>query len=168
MRNGYTGDTEDMILAEDIEPYISEPDNIYDLAGNCFGLLSEEIADPVKFISNYASGKEKRTSNPNLYVLERFFLETAGMVRDYRPTYYGRFISRVREMIGKLQLTEYLDKKENELSVIYFLLSAIDAGARSWKRDKLFSGLGPLDRISKTGYRVYLGCRDTLISDYEV
>ena len=168
MRNGYTGDTEDMILAEDIEPYISEPDNIYDLAGNCFGLLSEEIADPVKFISNYASGKEKRTSNPNLYVLERFFLETAGMVRDYRPTYYGRFISRVREMIGKLQLTEYLDKKENELSVIYFLLSAIDAGARSWKRDKLFSGLGPLDRISKTGYRVYLGCRDTLISNYEV
>lgn len=59
MRNGYTGDTEDMILAEDIEPYISEPDNIYDLAGNCFGLLSEEIADPVKFISNYASGREK-------------------------------------------------------------------------------------------------------------
>ncbi|HIV53458.1 MAG TPA: hypothetical protein H9748_08315 [Candidatus Mediterraneibacter norwichensis] len=49
-----------MILAEDIEPYISEPDNIYDLAGNCFGLLSEEIADPVKFISNYASGKEKK------------------------------------------------------------------------------------------------------------
>ena len=41
LRNGYTGDTEDMILAEDIEPYISEPDNIYDLAGNCFGLLSE-------------------------------------------------------------------------------------------------------------------------------
>ena len=31
-----------MILAEDIEPYISEPDNIYDLAGNCFGLLSAD------------------------------------------------------------------------------------------------------------------------------
>ena len=40
-----------MILAEDIEPYISEPDNIYDLAGNCFGLLSEKIANPAKFIS---------------------------------------------------------------------------------------------------------------------
>ena len=84
-------------LAEDIEPYISEPDNIYDLAGNCFGLLSEKIANPAKFISNYASGKEKRTSNPNLYVLERFFLETAEMARDYRPTHYGRFISRVRK-----------------------------------------------------------------------
>ena len=49
-----------MILAEDIEPYISEPDNIYDLAGNCFGLLSEKIANPAKFISNYASGREKK------------------------------------------------------------------------------------------------------------
>ena len=39
-----------MILAEDIEPYISEPDNIYDLAGNCFVIIPEGFEPSVRIL----------------------------------------------------------------------------------------------------------------------
>ena len=156
-----------MILSEDIEIYIREPDNIYDLAGNCFGLLCEKIPNPAKFISNYISGEEKKKSNPNLELLNCFFRMIAEIVRNYQPSRYVQFMDKIQTMIGKLEIKEYLDEKENEMTVIYFLLAGIDAGARFWEVTKLFSRLGPLDRVNKTGYRVYFSCSDTLLADYE-
>lgn len=64
------------------------------------------------------------------------------------------------------EMKSYLNEMMNELTVIYSLLSGIDAGARTWKISMLSSGTGPLDRVHKSGYRVYFSGRETLHSEY--
>ena len=39
----------------EFEDYLSETDNIYDLVGNCFGLLCENIDNHQAFIGEYIS-----------------------------------------------------------------------------------------------------------------
>ena len=156
--------TKDMDLPEYMSKYITEPDNIYDLAGNCFGILSEKVEKPARFISDYVS--EGENGNPNLGELNDFSETVMWEVSDLRPSRYDDFQSHVMKMIKSLRLRPYADKDLNELSVIYFLLAGIDAGAKTWPSFKYVSGMGPLDRDNKTGYRVYFSSRDTLHSDY--
>lgn len=155
-----------MILSEDIKQYIMEPDNIYDLVGNCYGLLSEKVKRQDLFISTYLSEGRAGNSNPNLNLLNSFSEEVMRKTSAFQPSYYNEFIEFVEESITQLYLRDYLDKDMNELTVIYFLLAGIDAGARMWESHKLSAGLGPLDRINKTGYRVYYNSHNTMHSDF--
>lgn len=45
--------TKDMVLSEKLKQYITEPDNIYDLVGNCYGVLCEKVSNPAVFINDY-------------------------------------------------------------------------------------------------------------------
>ena len=155
-----------MVLPKCINTYITEADNIYDLVGNCYGLLCEMVPNQADFIAVYLSKNIGGVCNPNLDELSRFFEEVMYAVQMYQPTEYVDFIAKVRKQIQKLDLKRYEDAKLNKLTVIFFLLAGIDAGARSWNPKKLFSRLGPLDRLNKTGYRVYFNERQTLHSEY--
>lgn len=155
-----------MVLSKHIRQYITEPDNIYDLAGNCFGVLCETVSNPALFISAYLSEGKAGSSNPNLGLLNQFSESVMTETISFRPSRYDEFAEYITTMIGRMRLQKYLDEKMNELTVIYFLLAGIDAGARSWESHKFFPGFGPLDRINKTGYRVYYSSHDTLHSDY--
>lgn len=155
-----------MVLSKDVDEYINEAHNIYDLVGNCFGMMCEKVKDQTAFIRDYVSEGERNSSNPNLPMLNRFFEKVMDAVISYRPSRYQEFAKRVRGWIQELELREYLKREENELTVIFFLLSGIDAGARLWEMKKLSSAAGPLDRDNKTGYRVYFTSNYTLHDDY--
>lgn len=155
-----------MVLSENVIPYLTEPDNIYDLAGNCFGLLSERVKQPHLFISLYLSEGKEGSSNPNLELLNRFSETIMWKTSAFQPSGYVGFIENVMGLMARLHLKKYFEEEMNELTVVYFLLAGIDAGAKMWETNKFFASLGPLDRINKTGYRVYYSCRNTLHSEY--
>lgn len=158
-------DTKDMILKEYIKEHIQEADNLYDLISNCFALLCDNITNPADFISKYLStGREM--SNPNLPELHLFSEKIMEETERYKPSQYTEFIQKVNELINQLKLVEYQVEKENQLTVIYFILSGIDAGARFWEYSKFFSMLGPLDRQHKTHYRVYANLHRTIHSEF--
>ncbi len=160
--------TKDMVLSEKLRQYITEPDNIYDLVGNCYGLLCDKVSNPAAFINDYLSKGEACNSNPNYENLNQFSGEVMWKTQCFKASSYKEFILSIVIRIDKLmsEMKSYLDKEMNELTVIYFLLAGIDAGARTWEVYKLSSGTGPLDRVHKTGYRVYFSGHDTLHSEY--
>lgn len=153
-----------MQFSDYIQTYITEPDNIYDLVGNCFGLLCENIKDPSAFISDYMS--EGEIENPNLAFLKCFSEEIKNETVSFQPSHYDEYIWYIKNHLINLRLYEYLDSKLNELTVVYSILPGIDAEARGWDVHKFYSNRGPLDRINKTGYRVYYSSHDTLHFDY--
>lgn len=155
-----------MILPQGISAYITEADNIYDLIGNCYGLLCESISNQAEFIAVYLSNNPEGRDNPNLGRMQRFFESVMYATQNYRPSRYAEFIENVQTQIRKIELETYEDSMFNTLTVIFFLLAGIDAGARSWESRKYFSSLGPLDRGNKTGYRVYFNVHQTLHSEY--
>ena len=77
-----------MVLSENVIPYLTEPDNIYDLAGNCFGLLSERVKQPHLFISLYLSEGKEGSSNPNLELLNRFSETIMWKTSAFQPSGY--------------------------------------------------------------------------------
>lgn len=160
--------TKDMVLSENLKQYITEPDNIYDLVGNCYGLLCEKISNPAAFINDYLSKGEDNNSNPNFDYLNQFSEEVMRETQCFKASHYNEFIVTIVTHIHKLVsgMKSYLDERMNELTVIYSLLAGIDAGARTWEVYRMSSGGGPLDRVHRTGYRVYFSGHDTLHSEY--
>lgn len=157
-----------MVLSDKLKQYITEPDNIYDLVGNCYGLLCENILNPSAFINDYLSKGEDTDFNPNFDRLNQFSEEVMRETQCFKASHYSEFIVMILTRIDNLthEMKSYLNEMMNELTVIYSLLSGIDAGARTWKISMLSSGTGPLDRVHKSGYRVYFSGRETLHSEY--
>lgn len=93
-----------MVLPKCINTYITEADNIYDLVGNCYGLLCEMVPNQADFIAVYLSKNIGGVCNPNLDELSRFFEEVMYAVQMYQPTEYVDFIAKVRKQIQKLDL----------------------------------------------------------------
>ena len=71
----------------EFEDYLSETDNIYDLVGNCFGLLCENIDNHQAFIGEYISigNKRKGKNNPNYEKLQIFSNNIMKLLQDYKP-----------------------------------------------------------------------------------
>lgn len=155
-----------MYLPRSIYRYITGADNIYDLAGNCFGLLCEKVPNQAEFIAAYLSKNPEGADNPNLAELTCFFEKIMSAVETYRPSRYAEFIVDIQKQIRKIKLKSYGNLALNRLTVVFFLLAGIDAGARSWDSRNIFSSLGPLDHEHETGYRVYFNIHKTLHSEY--
>lgn len=159
-----------MRFPDHIRIFITETDNIYDLIGNCYGLLCESISNPASFINDYLSGTENSAGeieiNPNLPILNQFSEDIIKEIQHFKASHYNEFLTHVRLMIRKISLKPYLDTELNNMTIIFALLSGIDAGARTWKMHKFSAGLGPLDVNGKTGYRVYFSSHRTMHFQY--
>lgn len=153
-----------MQLSYGIDAYIKEANNIYDLVGNCFGVLCDNIANHQLFVSQYLDEGEK--NNPNLKDLNLFSENIMRIMIGYKPSEYPDILNAILVCISEMKLRSYLNDKENQLTIIYCILAAIDASATVWKNKWISTLMGPLDRQSKTKYRVYLNLSDTLHSEY--
>lgn len=121
-----------MKLSECTKEYITEPDNIYDLISNCYGLLCESISNPAAFINDYLSGNSQDAGdevNPNLRILDKFAEMVMQETQKFRPSCFERYITKIRLIIGGLDLKEYLDSGLNEmtvtLSAVYWQIAAV-------------------------------------------
>ncbi len=155
-----------MILHYGIDSYLKEADNIYDLIGNCFGLLCESISNHQLYISRYLDNVNGSKNNPNLKCLNVFSEKIMAIIKEYKPSIYPDILCEILKCIDETQLKKYRDDKENQLTVIYSILSSIDAAAMTWERKWMTSALGPLDRHGKTSYRVYFKTNESIHSTY--
>lgn len=90
-----------MILPQGISAYITEADNIYDLIGNCYGLLCESISNQAEFIAVYLSNNPEGRDNPNLGRMQRFFESVMYATQNYRPSRYAEFIEMFKRRFEK-------------------------------------------------------------------
>ncbi len=155
-----------MKLEEEYESYLIDADNMYDLIGNCFGLLCNNISNQQAFISEYFGEESGENCNPNIEQLNSFSEKVMNVVHEYEPTKYNDIFDKIMKLVDDLQLKEYLDLKKNQLTIVYCILAAIDAEAMTWNMKMLSGIMGPLDRQRKTQYRVYFNMSKTLHGDY--
>lgn len=155
-----------MVLVDEFKAYVSEAENIYDLIGNCFGLLCDNITNHQAFVSEYLGDEDESNCNPNIERLNRFSDTIMGLVHMYEPSKYHGIRDEILFNIEELQLEEYLDPKLNQLTIIYCVLAALDAEAMNWDVKRLAGIMGPLDRQQKTRYRVYFNLKKTLHTQY--
>lgn len=148
------------------EDYLTETQNIYDLVGNCFGLLCKKIKNHQAFIGEYMSEGEGAVNNPNLERLQQFSQKIMDALREYKPSAYEYVRDNIVRAVECLELEKYLDEEKNRLTVIYGILAAVDASAMEWKMHWMQATLGPLDLHGKTGYRVYFSPRDTVHTQF--
>ena len=144
------------------EEYFMEINNIYDMISVCFGLLKDNINNHQVFIGEYVSEGEEGQKNPNLGVLNCFAEKVMAIMRKYEPSGFIEVRDEILEEAKKLQISDFQDELWNRLTVVYHILSAIDAEAMHWDVGRMHRTLGPLDRQRKTPYRVYFSPKETI------
>lgn len=155
-----------MILEYGLIEFLSEANNMYDLIGNCFGALCENVSNHQKFISEYIDEGDGQNCNPNIAQLHIFSEKIMEIVKQYEFWNYFSVHEKILGEIDYLELVKYGDDKQNQLTVIYCILEAIDAMAIVWDKNWLSGDLGPLDRQQKTSYRVYFSIGRTIHEEY--
>jgi len=153
-----------MVLWYGFDTYLTEADNIYDLIGNCFGGLCENIDNQQEFTSKYLDQK----LNPNIGILNEFSENIMELMEDYNVSEYASVSQQILQLVQNIDLQSYLDPKKNQLTVLYCILAAIDSVAGNWESKWMASTLGPLDKQNKTNYRVYYNLKRTIHEDYVV
>ena len=155
-----------MYLLYGIDEYLKEADNIYDLVSNCFGALCDNIDNHQLFISKYLDAGNGKLNNPNLKILDGFSEKIMKIMESYKPSTFSDTLDEILKSVETLDLKKFFDDKENQLTIVYCILAAIDAVAMNWENKWLTSTFGPLDRQGKTRYRVYFNTHRTVNSDY--
>lgn len=148
------------------EEYLLKTNNIYDLIAVCFGLLCDEVSNHQAFIGEYLSEGEGNENNPNIETLNQFAEEIMEIVSEYEMANYVEIRKRILEAIAELELIDYQDELQNRLTVVYHIISAIDALAMTWEMHWTQASLGPLNTSGQTKYSVYFSPRDTIHSQY--
>ena len=134
-----------MVLGYGFDTYLTEADNIYDLIGNCFGGLCENIDNQQEFTSKYLDQK----LNPNIGILNEFSENIMELMEDYNVSEYASVSQQILQLVQNIDLQSYLDPKKNQLTVLYCILAAIDSVAGNWESKWMASTLGPLDKQNK-------------------
>lgn len=155
-----------MAIEGKFREYLTDANNIYDLIGNCFGALCDHISNHQMFISTYMDKTERTTYNPNIDMLNDFSEMIMTKVNQYKPSRYNEFQDILVRAVDGIELETYGDMKCNQLTVIYSILTGIDAGVMNWSFKWRVRKLGPLDKQHKTAYRVYLKLRRNIHDDY--
>lgn len=151
-----------MVLGYGFDKFLSEADNVYDLIGNCFGMLCKNIDNHQAFTSKYLDQK----LNPNICILNKFSEDVMKIMEDYSALRYHSICQKLFQLIAGIELQNYMEPQKNHLTIIYCILAAIDSAAVNWPVKQMSSVLGPLDKQHKTHYRVYFNLKRTIHADY--
>lgn len=155
-----------MALERKLREYLTDANNIYDLIGNCFGALCDHINNHQNFISTYIDKEEGSPCNPNIDKLNDLSEMIMTEVNKYEASRYTEFQDKVIKVADGIELETYGDVEYNQLTIIYSILSGIDAGVMNWSFKWRLRNLGPLDRQHKTSYRVYFNMKRNIHDDY--
>ncbi len=139
---------------------ISEAETVFDMAAVCYKILEEEIINPVGFISRYIDESETRSQeNPNCRALVSFSDFISERLEKYLeldfPKHKGEIVCRMRETT----LAAFQEDKENQLTVVFMLLSTIDSLVPFWEEAIKSERVSLNKGKSRDTYLVYLSCR---------
>lgn len=157
---------ESMVLTDEIKEYLTDADNIYNLIGNCFAALCNYISNHQKFISNYLDQTDEIDCNPNIEKLNDFSEMIMNEMNHYRASNFSEFQAKIVNAASELELQSYMDDKFNQLTIVYSILSAIDAVVMNWDFKWISRTLGPLGNKQKTSYCVYFKMKKNIHDNY--
>lgn len=144
---------------------IRKSKTVFDLAAECFGLLDENILNQTDFISRYMdeypdredieAGNEYR-ENPNIHSLKEFQRKIIELFETYSTSNYEYRKGEVIKEVRSLRLERYGDLIQNQLTIVFSLLTALDCVADKWEKYRIRSNLGPLNSEPENApYLVY-------------
>lgn len=101
----------------------------FDLAASCYATLSKTVVDgEAGFLSTYCMGEDEKTMNPNLLLLRKKKAEWSKLLAGQggRLIDSAKAYSRIQRDIDCILLKRFHDMDHNELTLVWFLLLAID------------------------------------------
>lgn len=139
---------------------ISMAETVFDMAAVCYRILEDEVDNPIVFVSRYVDESAVECQeNPNFDTLLRFSDFISKTLEKYSETDFVRNRDSIIWEILKMDLKPFLNEKENQLSVIFTLLSTIDSLVPFWE-NAIIRERGTLNKgASTTTHLVYLSCR---------
>lgn len=153
-----------MVFTERINKCINSSNDIYELVANCFCILCDNIENHQLFVSKYIDEGEN-TNNPNISTLNKFSEDVMKLMSAYRPSRYSYVLDKILLLIKDIKLKKYMNEKMNKLTVIYCLISAIDATAVQWEMKWKSSTFGPLNK-NKSRYKLYYNMHRVIHAEY--
>lgn len=154
------------------EKYIEQiacSETIFDMAAVCYKILEEEISNPVLFISQYIDeGIEDSESlgcvkrNTNNILLRDFADKLSVLLEEYSQCDFLQRKQQILEWIREVKLEVFLADIENQLSVVFTLLSVIDSLVPHWDRRRM-AGQSALNiGKSRESYLVYMAASENI------
>ena len=142
---------------------IAKSETIFDMAAICYGILEKEIANPILFISQYLDEDgAAEFNNPNSKKLREFSDSVGIKLEEYSEFEFDQNSKYIVELLQKLELQNFMEKKKNQLSVLFTLLSTIDSLVPFWRKQNIVES-GPLNRgNSQKTHLVYLASNRNL------
>ena len=114
---------------------LKKAETVFDMAAICYDILTQELDNPVGFISKYVDeyiDEKKVESNPNITQLTEFADDVADSLEEYPKSTFQEKKQGIIDKIQRMELEAFGQKNENILSVVFTLLSAIDSVIPMW------------------------------------
>lgn len=139
---------------------LAAAETVFDMAAICYRILEDEVANPIVFISTYVDESEPGyLGNPNFETLIGFSDFISEKLEKYSELNFAENRNEIIRAMQEIELIPFLKEKENQLSVIFTLLSTIDSLVPFWD-DAVIMERNSLNRgKSKETHFVYLSCR---------
>lgn len=145
---------------------IADAESLFDMAVICYKILEDEIPNPVAFISQYIDESDEKGhqefENPNYRKLRSFSNRVSEKLEKYSEFDFLTQKNDIVNLMKGIFLSNFLEEKENQLSVIFTLLSTIDSLVPFWNKNDIM-GRDSLNRgKSRKNYFVYLACEECI------
>lgn len=136
---------------------IADSETLFDMAAVCYNILENNISYPVKFISEYVDeSASSLKNNPNCRRLRAFSDSAEDILEQYSEFEFSHQKLKIVTLLQNIELVPFQNDKENQLSVIYNLLSVIDSMTPLWNMQYIVNR-APLNKgKSMRNYLVYL------------
>lgn len=143
---------------------VDNSENVFDMAAVCYKILESNISNPIKFISEYVDESSLSIEkNPNYQLLREFSDQISDVLKEYSEFDFPNQKLKVVKLLQDINLTSFHEKKGNQLSVIFTLLSTIDSVVSSWDRQRIVERTPLNDRgKSKNTHLVYFASSESL------
>lgn len=145
---------------------IAAAETVFDMAVICYKILEDEIPHPVAFISQYIDESDEngalKFDNPNYCILRSFSDQVSEELEKYSEFDFLKQKNDIVNLMKGVSLDVFLEEKENQLSVVFTLLSTIDSLIPSWSKKGII-GREALNRgKSRKNYFVYPACGECI------
>lgn len=150
-------------VGEEYIRQVADSETVFDMAAICYKILEDEISNPIKFISEYMDESILHgVGNPNYQKLRKFSDKVCERLERYSELEFPNQRSYIIALLEELILEPFQKDTENQLSVIYTLLSTIDSMVPFWNGLRIAERT-PLNRgKSRNTHFVYLAAERLL------
>lgn len=139
---------------------IDSAESVFDIAAVCYGILEEKIASPAMFIGQFVdeTGDDffgGYPVNPNSGILRSFADAVSRRLEKFSVVDFDDQKAYIVEQIQNIKLVSFQEYNQNQLSVIFTLLSVIDSLIPFWNLREISEGTALNIGESRESHLVY-------------